>query len=327
MKSLNEMEELKRVQGSRVDEFSRRRLTENQDTIHELTAKIQEVQNEVDCVNDSRDFQDAESVRSGHSHVTSQPVSFPPHPVPGGMLSRSIGMPSRREGPASTCDTHGFPGNFFADLVASSTALYPQVLNPWSSGISEPIHSSSAGKNESQTPVQDQRCQSGSSHPAGRHTLPLSWWIGTSERTSQSACWASWADSLAMIYRRHRGVATRFLECLTRDHRRWLQRTRLEKSCQVCWVSNHLRAVFCSGSFCSAGFVFLQLAPADVAANLTPLAWVVGEAGVCCGECSGQSLPRRWRPSRTSWFAIWTCWHHNHSTVNSWKWLQRAPTV
>ena len=28
-------------------------------------------------MNDSRDFQDAESVRSGHSHVTSQPVSFP----------------------------------------------------------------------------------------------------------------------------------------------------------------------------------------------------------------------------------------------------------
>ena len=40
-------------------------------------------------MNDSRDFQDAESVRSGHSHVTSQPVSFPLHPIPGGMLSRN----------------------------------------------------------------------------------------------------------------------------------------------------------------------------------------------------------------------------------------------
>ena len=40
-------------------------------------------------MNDSRDFQDAESVRSAHSHVTSQPVSFAPHPVPGGMLGRS----------------------------------------------------------------------------------------------------------------------------------------------------------------------------------------------------------------------------------------------
>ena len=56
MKSHHEMEELKRVQGSRIDEFSRRRLNENQDTIHELTARIQELQNEVDCLNDSSDF-------------------------------------------------------------------------------------------------------------------------------------------------------------------------------------------------------------------------------------------------------------------------------
>ena len=45
-----------------------------------------------------RDFQDAASVRSGHSHVTRQLVSFPPHPIPDGMLSRSIGMSSRRDG-------------------------------------------------------------------------------------------------------------------------------------------------------------------------------------------------------------------------------------
>ena len=40
MKSLNEMEELSRFQGSRFDEFSRRKLIENQDTINELTARI-----------------------------------------------------------------------------------------------------------------------------------------------------------------------------------------------------------------------------------------------------------------------------------------------
>ena len=68
------MEELKRFQESRVDEFSRRRLIENQDTINELTARIQELQNEVNCLNDSRDFKDAESVRSGLSHVPSQPA-------------------------------------------------------------------------------------------------------------------------------------------------------------------------------------------------------------------------------------------------------------
>ena len=56
VKSLNEMEELKRFQGSTLDTFSRRKLIEDRDTILELTAKIQELQNEVDCVNDSRDF-------------------------------------------------------------------------------------------------------------------------------------------------------------------------------------------------------------------------------------------------------------------------------
>ena len=42
IKSLHEMEELKRVQELRVDEFSRRRLIENQDTINEFTARIQD---------------------------------------------------------------------------------------------------------------------------------------------------------------------------------------------------------------------------------------------------------------------------------------------
>ena len=66
--------------------FSRRILIENQDTIHELTARNQELQNEVNGMNDSRDFEDAESVRSGQSHVTIQPSLLPPFPDPGGML-------------------------------------------------------------------------------------------------------------------------------------------------------------------------------------------------------------------------------------------------
>ena len=162
-KSLNEMEELKRFQGSTLDTVARRRLVEDQDTILELTGKIQELQNEINCMNDSRDFQDAESVRSGNSHVTSKLVSFPPHPVPGGMLSHSIGMPSRKHGPPSIWDTHGISGIVFANLAASSSAPCPQELNPWSSLMSEPIHSSTAEKNENQTPAQDQRCQTGPS--------------------------------------------------------------------------------------------------------------------------------------------------------------------
>ena len=146
------MKELKRFQGSTFDTIARRKFVEDRGTILELTGKIHKLQNEINCMNDSKDFQDAESVRSGNSHVTSQPVSFPPHPVPGGMLSRSIGMPSRRDGPPSIWDTHGFFGK-------SSSVLFE--LNPWSSEKSEQIHSSHAGKSENQTPVQDQRCQSG----------------------------------------------------------------------------------------------------------------------------------------------------------------------
>ena len=71
------MEELKRVQELRIDQLSRRRLIENQDTIDELTARIQELQNEVNCMNDSTDLKDAESARSGLSHVPSQPALLP----------------------------------------------------------------------------------------------------------------------------------------------------------------------------------------------------------------------------------------------------------
>ena len=91
IKSLHEMEELKRVQELRVDESSRRRLVENQNTINELTARIQELQNEVNCTKDSRDFKDAESVRSGLSHVPSHPALLPPCRDPGGMPSRPVG--------------------------------------------------------------------------------------------------------------------------------------------------------------------------------------------------------------------------------------------
>ena len=160
-KSLNEMEELKRFQGSTFDTNSRRKLVEDRDTILELTGKIQELQNEINCMNDSRDFQDAESVRSGQSHVTSQRVFFPPHPDPGGMLSRSLGMPSRNDRPPDIWDTHGISGNVFPSPTASSSSRYPQESHPWSFHVSE--HTSPHVMSESQTPVQDQRCQSGPS--------------------------------------------------------------------------------------------------------------------------------------------------------------------
>ena len=114
---------------------------------------VQELQNEINCMNDSRNFTDAESARSGQSHVSSQPVFFPPHPDPGGMLSRSLGMPSRNNGPPSIWDTHGVSANFFANPVASSSAPYPQELNPWSPGREEPLPQWTYISSRSETPV------------------------------------------------------------------------------------------------------------------------------------------------------------------------------
>ena len=160
-RSLNEMEELKRFQGSTFDTIARRILVEDRDTILERTSKIQELQNENNFMNDSRDFQDSESVRIGQSNVTSQPVSFPPHPDLGGMLSRSLGMLSRNNGPPCIWNTHGTSENFFANPTASSSAPYPQESNSWISYVS--VHTSPHVMSESPTQDQDQRCQSGQS--------------------------------------------------------------------------------------------------------------------------------------------------------------------
>ena len=122
---LTEMEELRKFQSSTFDTIARRKLVEDQNTILELSGRIQELQNEVNCMNDSKDFQDAESVRSGNSHVTSRPVSFPPYPIPEGMLSRSFGVPSRRDGPPSIWDTHGISGNVFC----RSTGIFISSLS------------------------------------------------------------------------------------------------------------------------------------------------------------------------------------------------------
>ena len=146
--SLIEMEELRKFQSSTFDTIARRKVIEDQNTILEFSGRVQELQNEVNCMNDSKDFQDAESVRSGNSHVTSRPVSFPPHPIPEGLLRPSFVSPSHRKGPPSIWDTHCISGNVFANPHASSSAPYPQELNQWSTSIEEPLHTSTAEKSE-----------------------------------------------------------------------------------------------------------------------------------------------------------------------------------
>ena len=84
--SLTEMKELRKFQSSTFDTIARRKLIEDQNTVLELSGRVQELQNEINCVNDSKDFQDAESIRSGNSHDTSPPGLFPKHSVPEGLL-------------------------------------------------------------------------------------------------------------------------------------------------------------------------------------------------------------------------------------------------
>ena len=60
--SLTEMEESRKFQSSTFDTLARRKLIEDQNTIMELSGRLQEAHNEVNCMNDSKDFQDAESV-------------------------------------------------------------------------------------------------------------------------------------------------------------------------------------------------------------------------------------------------------------------------
>ena len=145
--NLTEMEELRKFQScSTFDTIARRKLIEDQNTIMELSGRLQELQNEVNCMSDSKDFQDAESVRSGNSHVTNQPMLIPKHPIPEGMLRPSFVSPRRKEGPPCIWDTYGTSGNVFADpLCIFISSLSPQELHQWNS-LEEPLHSSTVEK-------------------------------------------------------------------------------------------------------------------------------------------------------------------------------------
>ena len=109
------MEELKRVQDLQIDEFSRRRVIENQDTLNEITAAIQELQNEVNCMNESRVFLRMPSQYAVDHPKFSQPALFPPYRDPRGLLSRNDQSPD-------FWNSQGTSGNVFANPDASSSA-------------------------------------------------------------------------------------------------------------------------------------------------------------------------------------------------------------
>ena len=138
------MEEFRKFQSSTFDTLARRKLIEDEHTVLESSGRVQELQNEVNCMNDSNDFQDAESVRSGNSHVTNQPMLFPKHPILEGMLRPSFVSPRRKEGPPCIWDTRGFSGNVFCKftcVIISTSSARIESLGYDNRGAASFIHS------------------------------------------------------------------------------------------------------------------------------------------------------------------------------------------
>ena len=157
-KNINEMEELKRFQGSTFAVFSKKKLIEDRDTILEHAGKIQELQNEVtNCVTDSRDFKDAESGTQWTIPRCQSTSVFP-------TFSRSWRNAEPFSGnaePQRQAVKYFGHACFFANPTASSSTPCPQESNPWVPDAAE--HTSPHVMSESQTPDLDQRCQSGPS--------------------------------------------------------------------------------------------------------------------------------------------------------------------
>ena len=122
------MKELQKFQNSTFDEFTQKKFIEDQKIIMELSGRLQELQNEVNFMNDSKVFMDAESICSGNPHVTSPPGLFPRHLPFVGMLRPSFSSQRQNEEPPNIRDTSGTPGNVFC----TSTSFFVSSV---SSGI------------------------------------------------------------------------------------------------------------------------------------------------------------------------------------------------
>ena len=156
----------------RIEEVSRfnirhnceEKLIEDQDTILELTGKTQELQNEINCMNDSRDFSGC-WISTQWTFTRCQSTSV--------ILTSSSSWWNakpfyRNAEPQRWAATH-----LGTHMVYRETSLQIQlcllqhlIRRSRIHGVliyQKPIHSSTAEKNENQPPVQDPRCQSGPS--------------------------------------------------------------------------------------------------------------------------------------------------------------------
>ena len=150
--------------------------SESQKTIMNLSGRLQELQNEMNLMSDSKEFMDAQSTCSGNLHGTSPPGVFPKHPPLEGLLKPVFTSLRQDAKPPNIWDTSGISGNVFANPQASSSAPYSQELdsskwNPWRETIEDPIHKSIAEKSGGPKPDSDLRCQSG---PSARNSVLFS---------------------------------------------------------------------------------------------------------------------------------------------------------
>ena len=102
IRSMHEVGEMKRAQELRVDEVSVQKLSENHETFQKLTSQLQEMQEQMNSMNDSGEFQEVESKYSGRlSYVSSRLAMIP--------SSRS--MLSDKRLPLETWNTSGLQEN------------------------------------------------------------------------------------------------------------------------------------------------------------------------------------------------------------------------
>ena len=98
---------------------------------------------------------------------------FPLFRNPGGILSRSVGMPSRNDRPPDIWNTNGFSKNVFANPTASSSAPYPGGFNPWIPNVTEHISLHVTSERQIPDTALDPRCQSG---PSARNSFDPNEW-------------------------------------------------------------------------------------------------------------------------------------------------------
>ena len=91
IRNMHEMGEIERAQERRIDEVSVQKLRENHETIQQLTSQLQQMQEQMNSINDSWDFQDVESNYCGRlCHVSSQTAMIPSSRA---LLSRDKRLP------------------------------------------------------------------------------------------------------------------------------------------------------------------------------------------------------------------------------------------